>query len=143
MPIEGGRPKLIIKSDSTFCYCGPKYSADGKKIVFIKIKKDSPGDESLCIANSDGTNIEQITNGGEILSSPKFSKFYKDEILYVKAANISKHSPIGVRQPHNMDIYSINYKTKKVRQISQLDSYNISKFSEIDSNIIAIIKNRR
>jgi hypothetical protein len=139
LPVEGGIPKTIIKSDSEYSYSSPKYSPDGKKIAFVKIRKKSDIlDESICIANSDGTNMEQLTNGNELINEILFSEFIEENILFTKATTMGKNSPVGTVQPHGTDLYGINYKTKQITQISMLNSYNISKFSEVDSNTIVM-----
>lgn len=137
--VEGGIPRLIIKSSDGNNYYCPKYSPDGKKIVFIKSKKkEKTFDESVCIADSNGNNVLQLTDGNEIINGVSFSKYYENEILYIKAAKIEKYSPIGIAQPHYMNFYSLNYKTKQTKKISTLNSYNISKYSEVDSNLIVM-----
>ncbi len=58
MPMEGGDAKLLIGGNS---YDGmPKFSPDGKKIVFIS---DRSGADNVWMCNADGTELKAVSTG--------------------------------------------------------------------------------
>jgi Tol biopolymer transport system component len=133
MNIDGSDLKNIVISDKIWSFFNPKYSADGKKIVFVGYKKELPNSRAIFIANSDGTNIQQITKGNEIINEAIFSKC-ENEILYTKANEYGKYSPLGKEQPHGIDVFSINITNKEIKQITNLNTYALYDISEIDCN---------
>lgn len=58
IPATGGTAKLLVGGSSFECM--PKFSPDGKKIVFIS---DRSGADNLWTVNADGTGIKSITEG--------------------------------------------------------------------------------
>src|SRR6266849_1418760 len=66
LPMEGGEAKPVMTGlpfDSQ-----PRYSPDGKQIVFLS---DRDGSENVWIANADGSNAKKLTKDKEaIFSSP-------------------------------------------------------------------------
>ena len=132
MDIEDGNKKIIIQSDDIFSYVRPSYSSNGSQILFVKYEKKNITRCVLCVSNADGTNIETIIEGDEIITEAFFSKNGRD-IIFCRAKAFNKNSPIGIRNAHDLDIFSINIKSKTIQQISHFDAYRISDISEIDS----------
>ena len=119
--IDGAESKLLISSNKDKSYFNPKYSQDGEKIVFIGYENKNANNCALYIANSDGTNMEQLTEGNEIISEAIFSN-YGNNVIYLKANEYKHYSPIGVDQAHDFDIYSIDLNYKKVTKVTNLKS---------------------
>jgi TolB protein len=122
MDINGQNTKLLVKASNIKSYFNPKYSHDCSKIVFIAYVNGDLKNCALFIANSDGTNIIRLTNGGEIITEVAFSS-NDSEIFFCKANVFKKYSPLGQDQAHDFDIYSINIKKRKIKKISELKSY--------------------
>jgi Tol biopolymer transport system component len=129
--IDGTSPKNIIAATNDTAYYFPKYSPDGKKIVFIKSRRGSETG-SLCIARSDGSRIQQLTDNEHLITEAIFSLDGKS--IYFCMANVyKKYSPIGRTAPHDLDIYAININSGQIDKVSQLKLYSLSGISELDS----------
>jgi hypothetical protein len=133
--VEDGKVKPILKSDGITSYENPKYSPDGENIVFVKYKKGDFEKSTLCIAKNDGTKIEKLTEETEIITEAIFSNNKKD-IIFCKAKEYAKHSPLGIVSAHNFDIYSINRFTKHIAKLSNIDAYGIHSVSEVDTSFV-------
>lgn len=133
--IDGTGIKQLIKSDEYKSYFNPKYSPDGKKIVFLECERGDVNNAIICIAESDGSSIERLTAGNEIITEVIFSD-YGNDIIYCKANEYEKYSPLGKKQAHDFDIYSVDILTKEITKLSNLKSYGVYKISEIDSSNI-------
>lgn len=139
MSFKDSVPKLIISCDEKNSYYHPRYLKGGKEIAFLKINKKNFGDRTICVAKSDGSNLRELTAGNEIIENIVVSQYYDSVLIYTRAGEISKGSPLGRTQPHDYNIYSINYRTDVIRQISIFKGiYNMNKLSEVDSNLFVV-----
>ena len=69
LPIQGGTAELLIEGNAF--QSQPRFSPDGKKIVFIS---DKSGADNVWIADLDGKNTHQITDfNQELLVSPEWN----------------------------------------------------------------------
>jgi len=114
-------------------YFNPKYSQDDRQIVFIEYVKRNATNCRLCIANYDGTEMKYLTKGDEIITEAIFSS-NDSLIIFCKANEFDKYSPIGQKQAHNFDIYSVNVFNNEIKKISNLNSYGMYHISEVDSS---------
>lgn len=135
--IDGKRLTKIIKSDQGKMYMNPRFSSDGKSMLFIKYLNSKFEKSTLCISKIDGTEVRELTDGSEIITEAIFSKDGK-EILYCKAREYASHSPIGVKNAHNFDVYSINIFSKQERRLTNLDAYKVNSISEIDTTYVLL-----
>jgi len=133
MDISGNNKKTIVASTETMSYFNPKYSRDDSKIVFIEYEKKNATNCTLCIANADGSEIRRLTKGNEIITEAIFSS-NDSLIIFCKANEYDKYSPLGHKQAHNFDIYSVNILNGDIKKISNLNSYGMYQISEIDSS---------
>lgn len=131
--IDGSNPEVIIKTDNKRSFYGPRFSSDGEKIVFVEYLKADYFNRSIYISDSDGKNIERLTNGGEIIDCAFFSN-NKEEIIYTKARHLEYISPIEKARPYGFDLYSINIKTRKVIKLTDLNLYGMYDVSEMYDN---------
>jgi hypothetical protein len=132
--IDGSDIKLLISSNKSKSYYNPRYSIDGEKIVFLECDIDNINYTTICTSNVDGSNIERLTKGGEIITEANFSS-YSNNIYFSKANEVNNYSPLARKQPHGFDIYSINIINKEITKLTDLESYGIYQISEVDSNI--------
>ncbi len=132
--IDGSYPKKIIASNGLTSYYFQEYSPDGKKIVFIANNKGNLN-SSLCIANSDGSNFEVLVDDKQMITEATFSKNGKI-IYFCIAGEYKKYSPIGRKDFHNVDVYSIQLQDKKIIKISNLKSYGLGEISDFDSTYL-------
>lgn len=132
--------QIASSVDSNFF--NPKYSKISKKILFIGRPKNLSFNSVIYVANPDGTQIEKLTDGKEIISEAIFSQC-EDKIYYCKANEYGHSSPIGSDEAHDLDIYSINLLDKKVEKVTNLNAYGIFHISEFDcKNILMFIPQR-
>ncbi|HEY4323583.1 MAG TPA: hypothetical protein VGN20_06340 [Mucilaginibacter sp.] len=132
--------KVIVPSTKVINYFNPKYSKKSQKILFLGKRNDlNTYNSSIYIANSDGTGIERITDGNEIISEAIFSDC-EDKIYYCKAGEYGHSSPLGTDQAHGIDVYSIDLNNRKVERVTNLNAYGIFHISEYDcQNILMFI----
>ncbi|MCO6499857.1 MAG: hypothetical protein J5I47_05695 [Vicingus serpentipes] len=131
--INDGLIKTIIKSNKNKFYANPRYSLDLQKVVFIEYDKSDMQNSSLCVVKIDGTNKQYLIKNQGIVSEAIFSR-YGNEILFTKANEYTKSSPIGVNAAHDFDIYSINLASNEVTKLSNMNAYSIHQLFEVDSN---------
>ena len=137
MNIDGTGQKKIINSDGNFSYFYPRYSKDDKRIVFKKYNRTNSLISEICIANSDGSEIKQLTNLKENITDAIFSS-YSNKIYFLKATEFGNYSPLAPKQAHGFDIYSLDLATKEVKKISNLNAYALCYLTEYDSTKLLI-----
>ncbi len=135
MNVADKKIKKLIKAEKNTVYVNPKYSPDGKNIVFIKYNSNDVTKSILYKAKSDGTNITQLTDGNTLITEGDFS-INNEQIVFCKANEYSKNSPIGLRSAHQFDIYSINTDKKNISRLTSLNAYGLNHLSVLDSSFI-------
>lgn len=132
---DGGDGKAILKSDE-FSYTNPRYAPDGRSILFIGYDPKKVTNSSIFSSKADGGMVKQLTKGNEIITEAIFSGRGDSLIYYCKANEYQKHSPLGITNAHNFDIYSINTKNNQVTKLSNLDAYGVSSISEVQNDFM-------
>ena len=120
-----GKSALILTKDRVLKY-QPRFSPDGKSIVFVRADKDKKG-HHLWLMDADGSDQRQLTEGGGFDTLPAFSP---DQGSITFTSN---------RDGEGYDIYLLELKTKKMKRITEhagLDTY--SSFSPDGSKIIFV-----
>jgi len=133
--IDGTNPQEIIKSPGYRSFFSPRYSLDGKKIVFISYLKSNFNNRAVFISNSDGTEIEQLTAGGDNIYEAFFSE-NSNEIIYSKVNDYKQNSRLVKARAKGFDFYSINITDKKEKNISELNEYGMYEISEFDKRTL-------
>lgn len=133
--LHSDKDKVLMRSEENKFYSNPKYSPDGQKIVYIEHDLTDRDNSSLCVASSDGTGAVVLLEGKGIVTEAIFSEF-ENEILFCKANEYTKSSPIGVKAAHDYDIYSINLFSMEVNKLSNLKAYSMHHLFEVDSNYL-------
>ncbi len=141
MNTDGKNIRKIIESKNGKSFYNPRYSSDNKMILFIESSTMDKEKSSLCTANADGSNIIKLTNNLDIITEAFFRE-NNNEIIFCKANEYKKYSPIGRNIAHGFDVYSINLKTKKTSQLTKLNAYSINYAKEIDRKIVFQIKSK-
>lgn len=109
MNADGGNPHLVTKTNDTFDV-EPKYSPDGKEILFVRIRRDiTPADgfqpEALLVMKLDGSSVRQLTPWG-VAEHPNWSPDsrqitfdentpFSDQIHPVRVSHIFRMHPDG------------------------------------------------
>jgi Tol biopolymer transport system component len=133
---DGTDPRKVIGSKGDIDYYNPKFSPDGKKIVFVANKRGNIN-SSLCLSNADGANVLYLTDDKQIVTEATFS-LDGETIYFCKANTYGKYSKIGIKDAHDFDIYSIYLKNKKISKISNLKSYGLNHISDVDNVYLLI-----
>lgn len=133
MNSDGSDLKKITSSKDYFLE-NPKYSKDGKQFIYLSFKRGTLN-SSINRCNIDGSSNEKLTADDNIITEATYSRD-GESILYCKANEYASYSPLGHKAPHDMDIYSISLKDKKIKRLSNLKSYEITSISDFDDNYI-------
>jgi hypothetical protein len=134
--LNGKNVKLIAKSKGKETYSHPRYSSDGKKIIFLSFTEDRK-QSSIFLTDKLGESIQQITDYTQLITEAVFTYDGK-RIFYSKASEIKSYSPIAPTAPHKMDIFSIDIERKMNRQLTNLNAYSIQNLIATDSMIMFV-----
>ncbi|HEY9122931.1 MAG TPA: hypothetical protein VIO15_01235 [Bacteroidales bacterium] len=133
---DGSNLKKIISSNGDSFFVSPKYSKDGRKFLYILYKKDS-NNGSLNICDIDGRNNEKLTDDKHIITEAVYSRD-GESIYFCQANEYAAYSPIGVKAPHDLDIYLLALKDKRITKVSNVKAYGISSISDLDDKYIVM-----
>lgn len=107
----------------------PKYSPDGKKIVFLACPKNNEErQKSLFVMNRDGRNQIQLTPEHSLITEAVFSPD-SHTIYFLKAGSFKHYSPIASKRPHDYDIFSVDVDGNNMKRITYEKEYNVSSLS--------------
>ena len=137
--IDGRSPRLILRPPNDGTFSRPRYSPDGKKIVFIKHFTKSFWESTVFICNSDGTDVQELTHGGELVTEAIFSG--NDNVLYCSSKQYNSLKKKGTTDSRGFDIYSINVIDRQASKLSKLDAVGIDNLSEINEKYILFHSN--
>ncbi|KIO79008.1 hypothetical protein TH53_00115 [Pedobacter lusitanus] len=130
--IDGKNPKLLINSDKHISVYRPRFSPDGRKIVFVGGIPDT-FNGAIWIANISGDSLKQITDTSGIKTEAVFSN-NGESIYFAQANEYASYSPLANRAAHDFDIYSVALNGGEVSKISDLKAYSLANISDVDSN---------
>jgi Tol biopolymer transport system component len=133
---SGRSPKQIVKPLEDGIISNPRYSPNGKGIVFIKHLKKSFGESVVCIANRDGTEIQELTQGRELVTEAVFSTKGDDAVYYSCKRYNDSSTKKSERDPGGFDIYAVNLDDKKTTKLTNLNARGIESISEINEKYI-------
>lgn len=129
---DGKNPELLIDSSQKISVYRPRFSPDGRKIVFVGGMSDT-FNGAIWVANINGDSLRQITDTSGIKTEATFSHDGKS-IYFAQANEYAAYSPLANRTAHDFDIYSAALGERKVSKISNLKAYSLANISDIDSN---------
>jgi len=136
--IEGQAPKWILKPPADEILSSPRYAPDGKKILFIKYKRTSISESMVCIANRDGTNVQELTHGDELVTEAVFST-KGSAVLYCSSKKYKKYNNSKTKvytETRGFDIYEINLSDRKDTLLTNLDAVGIDNLTEISDRYV-------
>jgi WD40 repeat protein len=133
--VDGRSPRLVLKPSSDEIFSNPRYSPDGKKIVFIKHFKKSFWESTVCVSRRDGTGVQELTHGGELVTEAIFSATGGD-VLYCSTKQYNSSKTKGTTDVRGFDIYTIDVRDRKATKLSKLDGLGIDNLSEINEKYI-------
>jgi Tol biopolymer transport system component len=136
--IDGQESKWILKPPTDEILSNPRYSPNGKKILFIKHKRTSISESIVCIANRDGTNVQPLTPGDELITDAVFSN-NGSAVLYCSSKKYKKYNKSKTKvttEAHGFNIYAINVDERKDTQLTNHDALGIDNITEINDKYI-------
>ncbi|HEV8513620.1 MAG TPA: hypothetical protein VGQ59_10095 [Cyclobacteriaceae bacterium] len=136
--IEGQSPKWILKPPANEILSSPRYSPDGKKILFIKHKRTSISESIVCIANRDGTNVQELTPGDELVTEAIFSD-KGGAVLYCSSKKYKKYNKSRTKvytETRGLDIYKINLSNKEDTLHTNINAVGIDNLTEISERYV-------
>lgn len=130
--IDGTNVRLLFEPEENYSLSVPRFSLKGDRILFIEFSENNQN--NLYIAESPFNKSNKI----KIIENDFFREaiFLNDNIIYCKANEYKKYSPIGKELPHNMDIYLYNFLTKKEHKLTNLNAYSISFLNRVNGDTI-------
>ncbi len=123
--IDGTNVKFLTGMKRT-SLLRPKYSPDGKKIVFLACpKKKEDRQKSLFVMNRDGRNQKQLTPKNSLVTEVVFSPD-SHTIYFLKAGSFKNYSPIASKRPHDYDIFSVDVDGNNMKRLTCEEEYDMS-----------------
>lgn len=136
--IEGHEPKWILKPPVDEILSNPRYSPDGKKILFIKNKRTSISESVICIANRDGTNVQNLTQGDELVTDAVFSD-KGSAVLYCSSKKYKKYNKSKTKvytETRGLDIYKINLSAEEDTLHTNINAVGIDNLTVINEQYV-------
>jgi len=136
--IDGQASTWILKTPADEILSNPRYAPDGKKILFIKHKRTNISEGIVCIANRDGTNVQELTLGDELVTEAVFSA-KGSAVLYCSSKKYKKYNKSKTKvyiETRGFDIYEINLGDKNDTLVTNLNSVGIDNLTEINDKYI-------
>ncbi|PTM59791.1 TolB family protein [Desmospora activa] len=139
--VDGKNIKQLTKPKKGEAHLYPRYSPDGKKILFIS-SSDEQRRSPLMIMDHDGSNIKQLTDDDEMIQEAIFSP-NGNRIYFIKATEYAELPLLaGLYGPINLNIFSMNTDGTGEKQLTDFQKgelYNLI-VSEDESQIKFIKK---
>ncbi|MBN1575489.1 MAG: PD40 domain-containing protein [Chitinispirillaceae bacterium] len=121
--IATGNSKKITPSDRINYIC-PRYSPDGRKILFLTYITDKGNSNRISIYNKKTSNIAHISTGLQYVTEASFSK---DGIgIYFIALTFPKLTLLKSEPTFSYDIYFIDTLGKNLRRVTEFGARSIS-----------------
>ncbi|KLT65388.1 PD40 domain-containing protein [Pedobacter sp. BMA] len=133
--IEGTNIQTIFSSKTSTSFLNPKYSNDGKTIVFISNAFNSLG-SAVCIGDLNSRKIEKLTDTTRINTEAIFSADDKN-VFFCSANEYGNHSILAAKAAHNFDIYSIMRSSKECVRETKLNAYSLSNLAANSGSMVA------
>ena len=129
--INGANPKVLQASGNDLLLDKPRYSADGKKIVYVAINSKNLS-TSINITTIKGDNVAKIIESSSLKIEAIIAN-NNESVYFTQANEYKSYSPISVKAPHKFDVYSVALKSKKITKLSKLNAYSMFNLTDADS----------
>ncbi|GKU82166.1 hypothetical protein [Niallia sp. NCCP-28] len=120
---EGENVEQLTSFDS-LRHHQPQLSSDGKHLLYLA--KDEEGNNSLYVANSDGSSGKKLTSSNLHIFKALFSA--SNDIIYFTAMPAEAFHKAEGETKEGQDIYSISISGKEIKQWTNQDYFNIDTF---------------
>lgn len=119
-----------ISSPSEASFLNPRFSADGKKVVFVSNEKNSIN-SSIYVGNVISGEIKKITDTNSIKTEAVF-KSNGDSVIYCAANEYGNNSIVAAKTARDFDIYSVSISSGLSKRYTNLNAYSLGSLN-VDS----------
>jgi Tol biopolymer transport system component len=116
--------KTSLTSNREMSLIMPVYSPDNKFVACISEPHSDDLKSKIFLIDISSKKIVELTSDSLLILECIFSPDGK-QIYFSGSKYYGNYSPIARKAPHDIDIYSLDKETKKIRQITNLNSYNL------------------
>ena len=118
------KEKVKLSDNSKLSLIKPIYSPDNEKIACISESVSDDLKSKICLIDKSSKAIIDLTSDSLLILECVFSPS-GDEIYFSGSKYFGNYSPVARKAPHDIDIYSVSIDRKRVRQITNFESYNL------------------
>jgi len=118
------KEKVKLSDNSKTSLIRPKYSPDNDKIACISESVFDDLKSKICLIDKSSKAVVDLTSDSILILECVFSP-NGEQIYFSGSKYYGNYSPVARKAPHDIDIYSVNIESKKVRQITNFESYNL------------------
>jgi hypothetical protein len=102
----------------------PRFSSDGKKIVYLRYPKANFDICKLCLIDIKTKKVDTLITNEPLILEACFSN--DDSCIYYISAGVFKnYSPIASKSPHEMYLFEFNLNSRTKRQITYMKEYSM------------------
>ncbi|RQO77094.1 hypothetical protein DBR40_10545 [Pedobacter sp. KBW01] len=124
-----------ISSSSEASFLNPRFSGDGKNVVFVSNEKNSIN-SSICVGNIISGKIKKITDTNSIKTEAIF-KSNGDSIIYCSANEYGNNSIVTAKTARDFDIYSASISSGLSKRYTNLNAYSLGNLNIDSASTIA------
>jgi Tol biopolymer transport system component len=106
----------------------PIYSPDNDKVACISEPLIDEIKSKICLIDISSKEIDELTADTLLILECVFSP-NGEQIYFSGSKYYGNYSPIAHKAPHEIDIYSVDIKSKRTKQITNFNSYNLHSIS--------------
>jgi Tol biopolymer transport system component len=116
--------KTKICSTTEYSLIKPVYSPDNKQIACLSESLSDNLKGKICLIDINSKNLIDLTNDSLLILECIYNHTGKS-LFFTAAKRYGNYSPIASKAAHEIDIYNINIATKRIRQITNFNSYDL------------------
>lgn len=131
-----GKNLKPINLQQGFSYVSPRFSENGKKIVYVKIDEKT-SENSLAYFDIENKHETVLATVDGFISEVKMSNDLKS-IYFTKANYYQSNSPIAKKSLRGFDLYELLISNKEIKKLTLLDSYGMHNIYELDPQNILL-----
>lgn len=102
----------------------PLYSPDNKNIACLAESLTEDYKSKICLININSKTLIDLTKDSLLILEFVFAPSGQS-IYFTAAGHFGNYSPVARKAPHEIDIYNIDIRTKKIQKITDFNSYDL------------------
>lgn len=129
--IDGKDVKLLFSSESNISFYKPRFSNNGKDLVFLGEIASVGTKNSIWSGRIDASGLTQLIDSTGLRGEAVYG--LDDSIIYYsQAEDYAAYSPIGMKAPHNFNIYQMNLLDRKKVKLTNINAYTLYNIIDFD-----------